>query len=168
MIPTVTAKEGDTDLEVTGPIILRNGTIVNLIVPNIHNTIYTLVYTITKKDGSKVKEVVNVRIVDIYAPEITGVTKADQDWANHSVTIKVNAIDDGIIHSYSFDDGITWQESSEMTFTGNQNQVIFIKVKDTAGNISAPFRQEIKIDMDKPNVIADSKTITIGQNELIY
>jgi uncharacterized repeat protein (TIGR02543 family) len=105
---------------------------------------------------------------DTTAPSISTVSGNAASWQNTDVTLEVNATDDssGIsaTESYSFDNGITWQDSSQKTFSSNQT--VNIKVKDSAGNISEAAIVEItKIDKIAPTTPTLSADTTAPTNQ---
>jgi len=77
-------------------------------------------------------------IIDDVSPIIISVMGISDEWKKDNVTLTVNAEDSisGLsTKAYSFDGGITWQESNSKTYTENTNNII-IKVKDKVNNIT--------------------------------
>ena len=62
---------------------------------------------------------------------------------NKAITLNVTAQgkNGSQIVGYSFDNGVTWQSTNTMTYSGNQNKTVTIKVKDEQGNISTGTNQ---------------------------
>ncbi len=106
------------------------------------------------------KEII-VDNIDKQGPTISNVETTPQGWTNTSVTIKVTASDDVKLASeaYSFDDGLHYQESNEMTYENNKSG-IKIKVKDDVGNETS-YDEEINItniDHTEPSISGVSKS----------
>jgi len=77
-------------------------------------------------------------IIDDVSPIIISVMGISDEWKKDNVTLTVNAEDSisGLsTKAYSFDGGITWQESNSKTYTENTNNIIK-KVKDKVNNIT--------------------------------
>ena len=86
-------------------------------------------------------------------PPTFSVSGNPTEWTKNNVTLTVSATDEVYgtegVAAYSFDNGSTWQTSSSKTFS--ENQTVYIKVKDKAGNISSAKTVKItKIDKTKP------------------
>ena len=115
---------------------------------------------ILTKDDTELKLVKKI-IVYNKAPVINKIISNPSDWTKQDVTLTVEANDENGIGlgdmAYSFDDGVTWQEESSMTFS--ENQAVKIKVKDKLENISE-YDYEIKnIDKIGPDVnVSDLNT----------
>ena len=91
--------------------------------------------------------------IDNVAPKIVDIesTQENNTWINEEVTLTVNATDGGSgIAEYSFDNGITWQESNQKIYTESREPAI--RVKDKAGNISEEKTYIVGIDKTKPTV----------------
>ncbi len=104
---------------------------------------------------------IKVDNIDKQGPTISNVETTPQGWTNTSVTIKVTASDDVKLASeaYSFDDGLHYQESNEMTYENNKSG-IKIKVKDDVGNETS-YDEEINItniDHTEPSISGVSKS----------
>ncbi len=105
---------------------------------------------------------IKVDNIDKQGPTISKVEKIPEDrWTNESVTIKVTASDDVKLakEAYSFDDGLHYQESNEMTYENNKSG-IKIKVKDDVGNETS-YTEEINItniDHTEPSITNVSKS----------
>ena len=119
---------------------------------------------------------VAINRIDKTVPTITGVAGNPTAWTNQDVTLTVTGADanSGILttNGYSFDDGATWQTANSKVFSSNQS--VKIKVKDTAGNVSATNTVTInKIDKTIPTIeispngstASDSKTVKITIKE---
>lgn len=93
------------------------------------------------------------------APVIKEVKLTPDKYTNESVKVEVNveSINDLAEEAYSFDGGITYQKDNFVLL--EENKTLEIKVKDTQGNESAIFTQEItNIDKTKPTVTIDGST----------
>ena len=97
---------------------------------------------------------------DTTAPVITSVTGNPADWTSGSVTLTVNATDNasGVAY-YSFDNGSTWQTGKTKTFSANQ--MVRVKVKDRAGNISAATSVNISRIMNRPYAFVSGDLLEI-------
>jgi len=118
------------------------------------------VYVKVKDTAGNISSATTVAIskIDKTAPTITSVTGNPTSWTNQNVTLSVNASDNASgIAAYSFDNGSTWQSAGSKTFSANQT--VNIKVKDNAGNISAPKPITItKIDKTIPQITSVAKS----------
>ena len=110
-----------------------------------------------RDEAGNISDAISVVInrIDKTKPTINSVTGNPVDWTNKDVTLTVNASDTGSgLHSsaaYSFDNGNTWQNSNQKSFSSNQ--IVYIKVRDKAGNISDAKSETItKIDKTPPTV----------------
>ncbi len=104
---------------------------------------------------------IKVDNIDKQGPTISKVEKTPQSWTNTSVTIRVTASDDIKLakEAYSFDDGLHYQESNEITYENNKSG-IKIKVKDDVGN-ETRYTEEINItniDHTDPSISGVSKS----------
>lgn len=112
------------------------------------------VYEVNKEFGPIFEED-KLSIPDETPPEIISVTGNSEEWVNRDITLTVNAIDEGVgLHeiAYSFDNGTTWQESNQKTYTSNTSGII-IKVRDAVGNIAEHTSIDItKIDKTAPTI----------------
>ncbi len=114
-------------------------------------------YTITAKakdNATNVSSAVSGGTVKIdkSAPSVSTVSGNPTSWTKSDVTLTVIATDTGGsgVAYYSFDNGSTWQTSTTSE-PFKTNQTVYIKVKDTAGNISAARQETIsKIDKTAP------------------
>ena len=96
---------------------------------------------------------VTIDNIDNTKPTISTVTGNATDWTNKDVTLTVTASDNKRLNAkaYSFNNGDTWQASNKKTFSSNQ--IVYIKVRDEAGNISDAKSEIInKIDKTPPTV----------------
>ena len=96
---------------------------------------------------------VTIDNIDNEKPKINSVTGNATDWTNKDVTLTVAASDNKQLNTkaYSFNNGGTWQASNKKTFSSNQ--IVYIKVRDEAGNISDAKSEIInKIDKTPPTV----------------
>ena len=82
--------------------------------------------------------VINITKIDKEDPTVVSVTGNPTDWVNTDVTLKINGAKDdkSQLHEepYSFDNGVTWQESNEKLYTQNTSNIV-VKVRDKVGNI---------------------------------
>ncbi len=76
------------------------------------------------------------KIGDSLLPEIISITPNTTDWVLSGIVLTVEAKDDSGIKAYSFDNGITWQDSN-VSPVYNVAGEINIKVKDYADNITS-------------------------------
>ncbi len=110
-----------------------------------------------KDAAGNVSEVENVSItfIDKINPTIDSVTADPTALTNGNVTLTVTASDgqSGIATSggYSFDDGATWQDSNQKSFS--TNQTVSIQVKDAVGNISSTTFSITNIVTDGPEIV---------------
>lgn len=90
--------------------------------------------------------------IDKTIPTITKIEGNPSEWTTDDATLKIEAEFglSGIPEAaYSFDGGVTWQNSAESTFSKNQN--VDIAVRNVAGTISAIKTQVInRIDKNPP------------------
>ena len=129
------------------------------------STIYPMLYTSNQSSVKiKVKDTagnvsaataVTIDNIDNTKPTINSITGNPVDWTNKDVTLTINASDTvSGLHSsaaYSFDGGNTWQKSNQKSF--NSNRIVYMKVRDKAGNISDAKSETItKIDKTPPTV----------------
>lgn len=98
-------------------------------------------------------------------PSITGVDGNPTDWTNQNVTLSINgdvgthAESGATIVKYSFDNGKTWSTNKTAIF--EDNQMVYIRIEDSAGYKSDTFIVEInKIDKVPPTL---NLPITIAQ-----
>ena len=97
---------------------------------------------------------VNITNIDKTAPKIVGIDKSTTKYTK-KLTLIARATDaQSRIAAYSFDDGANWIESTStfypMLYSTNQSSVK-VKVRDTAGNVSAATAVTIdNIDNTKP------------------
>lgn len=78
---------------------------------------------------------------------INSIDKND-NWTNTNQIITINAASKNNIDKYSFDNGITWQESN--VYTANNNTILQVIVKDEYGNMS-PIREVYINNIDHTN-----------------
>ena len=114
-------------------------------------------------DGNNYSGMKNQEIEDTILPTITSVEGNPEEWTNQNVTLTVNAEDreSGLQEkAYSFDNGITWQETNTKEYTENTNNII-IKVRDEAGNETTYNTINIeKIDKEGPNILIKQSDLT--------
>ena len=115
------------------------------------------VYIKVRDEAENISDVKSVVInrIDKTKPTIDSVTGNPVDWTNKDVTLTINASDTvSGLHSsaaYSFDGGNTWQASNQKSFSSNR--IVYMKVRDKAGNISDAKSETItKIDKTPPTV----------------
>ena len=94
-------------------------------------------------------------ITDDSAPSISSVSQNPAGWTTEEVILTINT-EDTIVgledKAYSFDGGITWQESNTKTYTENTND-IRIQVRDNLGNIATAETINIgQIDKTVPTI----------------
>ena len=83
---------------------------------------------------------------------ITSIEGNPTNWTNKNVQIKVNVKSDKDILAYSFDGGLTWQDSNIKEI--DKNQILEIIVKDVEGNTTPKSIVDItKIDKEKPQAL---------------
>ena len=121
--------------------------------------------TITAKvsDGNNTVSLkpVSVTQIDTEPPMINSVIGNDDEWSTNK-TLVVNATDNngsGIATKggYSFDDGLSWQDSNELTVT--ENKTYKIKVKDAVGNVT-----ETATDVTVSKISTTAPKITIEKS----
>lgn len=119
-------------------------------------------------------------IVDDNAPNISSVSQNPAGWTTEEVILTINAEDTGVgleDKAYSFDGGITWQESNTKTYTENAND-IRIQVRDNLGNIATAETINIgQIDKTVPTITSitgnpmnwtsENVTLTVNANDTI-
>ena len=125
-------------------------------------------------DGTNVTEYATQNIEDNTAPNIKSVEGNPEEWTKQNVTLTINAedLESGLqVQAYSFDNGISWQESNTKTYDANTTGII-IKVRDEAGNISTYDPINItKIDKTGPTINVETKatsntiTVTVTAND---
>lgn len=96
-----------------------------------NSTVYVSVKDLA---GNIKKQTVTISKIDKTSPVISAVNGNPTNYTNNAVTLTVNATDNVAISSYSFDNGVTWQASNSKMFS--ENGTIYIKAKDSAGNIT--------------------------------
>ena len=126
------------------------------------STIYPMHYSQNTSVKVKVKDnagnvsaatAVTIDNIDNTKPTISTVTGNATDWTNKDVTLTVTASDNKRLNAkaYSFNNGDTWQASNKKSFSSNQ--IVYIRVRDEAGNISESKSVTInKIDKNSPTV----------------
>lgn len=89
-------------------------------------------------------------ILDTVAPVIKSVTLSEYEWTKQDVSVKVEATDNVALNTkaYSFDNGLTFQESNE--FIVKNRSELKIIVKDAAGNLSETYHQVVLVDQVNP------------------
>lgn len=101
--------------------------------------------------GNTVSRSVTISYIDKDAPTISSVGGGATSYSS-SRRIDVAASDStSYIAQYSFDGGVTWQNSPSKTISATTT-VASIKVKDAAGNISAEFLVDVYVDATPPSV----------------
>jgi hypothetical protein len=106
--------------------------------------------------------------IDNTPPTISSATPNTTSRTNKDITITVSANDTGGagLHptAYSFDNGSTWQTGNTKSFPSNQ--IVNIKVRDTAGNISAVKSVDItNIDKIIPTISSATPNTTGRTNK---
>lgn len=99
--------------------------------------------------------------IDRVAPSISSVSTGAYTggWVSGDVTLTVNASDDASgVTLYSFDNGVTWQDSNVYIVNTDMNGDLFFKVKDAAGNVSTAMAVNVKRDTAAP--IISSVTVS--------
>jgi hypothetical protein len=96
---------------------------------------------------------VTINEADLTPPNILSITGNSTNWTNQNITLIIQANDNVLLNSlaYSFDDGVTYQSSNQMTFT--TNQFVNIRVRDSSNNFT---NQQIiinRIDKQSPAII---------------
>ena len=115
--------------------------------------IYSIRYVAKDSSNNIGVLIVKVKVIDTKKPTIINVSGNSIDWTNKDITLKVdNNYSNSDIVQYSFDDGKTWQKENYKTF--DVNQVVYIKIKDSDGNVSDTYQEIIsKIDKNVPDKI---------------
>ena len=110
---------------------------------------------------SELSSEINITKIDKEKPIIENVIGNPTVWTNENVTLTIEGNDNlSGVTEYSFDGGVTWQETSSKTYEENTAGIV-VKIKDAAGNESE-LSSEInitKIDKEKPiieNVIGNA------------
>ncbi len=98
---------------------------------------------------------VNINRIDKTSPTLT-VSGNPSYWTTEDAILSIDASDSGGsgLHAtaYSFDNGVTWQSDNTKTFTSNQ--IVKIKVRDTAGNISSMTVWILNIERTAPEILS--------------
>ena len=119
---------------------------------NANKTIY--VYVRDAIGNIALRSTVTINKIDKSVPTVTGAVFNPSGWNNSQVTMTIEAKDTGGsgISSYSFDNGVTWQNENSKIYTSNAS--VTVKVKDAAGNISASKAFSItNIDKGVPTIL---------------
>ena len=114
---------------------------------------------------TKYNKIINIGNIDKVNPIINNVL--GEKGACLSTVLTIDATDDlsGFgAKTYSFDNGITWQESNYKEYNESKANVI-IKVKDKAGNI-ATYTENINITIGHIEVIDSAVEVTCTQKGL--
>ena len=119
---------------------------------------------------------ININTIDDIAPIIENIEIPDGPSKDKEV--KINAKDDGVglaSNAYSYStDGTNWSNwTSKDTYTMNKNGTLYVKVKDSVGNIVEASKEVNGIDNEAPNaeLVYDNekpeqtKKITVKTNE---
>jgi hypothetical protein len=94
----------------------------------------------------------NITAPDTTPPTITSITGNLVNFTNQNVTLTVQASDNVALNSnaYSFDNGVTYQQSNFKIFT--TNEIVNIKVRDSSNNETSQQVIINRIDKQSPSI----------------
>ncbi len=112
-------------------------------------------------------ETINITNIDLNYPTYTGITGNPSSWQSTDVTLTINNAADagsGLASlPYSFDGGVTWQESNQKTFSSNSEPAIWIR--DAVGRTTKTGTIIIsKIDKKAPQDFTVSPSTSSATN----
>lgn len=106
-----------------------------------------------------------VNNIDKQPPVISDIItdKPLTEWTNENIVATIRATDEGVsgVAAYSFDGGITWQQSQNKEIDSNGS--FSCVVRDGAGNVSTPQMIEVtKIDKEVPTLSYSTTVLDEG------
>ena len=103
-----------------------------------------------------------VKNINSEKPIIESVEGLPSGWTDTDITIVVKAKAVNGLHAtpYSFDNGVTWQESATMSYS--EHKRLKILVRDVNSYVSNLKEVEIKIDKNKPSSVKISGSVASG------
>lgn len=124
------------------------------------------IISVTSEDKQLRKYKLNICKQDKNAPIIKDVKLSPTGYSNNKVTItvEVESVNELSDNAYSFDGGLTWQNSNSISVS--ENKTVEIKVKDIKNNESAIMTKEVTtIDKTIPKVTVKG---SVGSNVSTY